>query len=75
MGQFCTRNALLTTQKHCGIDFRWLHIHAASIKPSYNFKKNWRKWTKKTLLKLSSTCANLSKTLFKVKQSFTERSA
>ena len=26
-------------QKHCGIDFRWLHIHSASIK-IYFYKKS-----------------------------------
>ena len=32
MGQFCTWNALLSSQKHCDIDFDCFHIHAASIR-------------------------------------------
>ena len=32
IGQLATWNALLSSQKHCGINFRWFHIHAASKK-------------------------------------------
>ena len=69
---------IIKFSKHCGIDFRWLHIHAASIKIHFykkpSKKKIWAKWTK-TRLKTVICMRQSLRNSFQSQRSITECSA
>ena len=51
MWQFCSRKAPLRAQKHCGLNFRWLHMQHQwkhmSSKKQFTIKKYWPNGRKK----------------------------